>query len=447
MNNKKAMRWFYPGIALFIFATFLIALLVDFVPNTMEVFVSTTMGMISFAIMLTLVLIAVRPKQIEKTLGLTEMYEVHAWMAMALPITLFIHVFIRWSGLEYIFALDISDASIWGYIGLITLFLVMITGIFVLSDTIIQFSDKLIGWKENVFKRNRHLWIHRLAIVSILAIHFHVYNVHYLSDNIPFRVLTTGYTVFTLGWYFYYKIKIARLPKYEVAEIHKPTPTIYEISLKPGQGDVVDYQPGQYGFFRFVDSEIASEAHPFSFSSAPEHTAETVEIMVKESGDWTSNLDKVKPGDKVTIEGPYGNFYPAEEEKSDEPLVLLSGGIGVTPNFSILRHEMANNSDRRIAFVWGLDVEDDMMYIDELEKMAEENENFTFHLIFSGEEVEGYPYGFVDDDFIRDEGLEEFYETANWHVCGPPPMLEASKGLMADQNVSEEQQYLEEFAF
>lgn len=148
MKNKKVMRWFYPGVALFIFASFLISLLIDFVPSTLEVFLSTTMGMLSFAIMLTLVLIAVRPKPLEKILGLTDMYEIHAWMAMALPVTLFIHVFIRWSGLERIFTLDISQASIWGYGGLITLFLVMVTGIFVLSDTIIQKSEKLMDLKE-----------------------------------------------------------------------------------------------------------------------------------------------------------------------------------------------------------------------------------------------------------------------------------------------------------
>ncbi len=447
MKNKKVMRWFYPGVALFIFASFLISLLIDFVPSTLEVFLSTTMGMLSFAIMLTLVLIAVRPKPLEKILGLTDMYEIHAWMAMALPVTLFIHVFIRWSGLERIFTLDISQASIWGYGGLITLFLVMVTGIFVLSDTIIQKSEKLMDLKENAYNRNFHLWIHRLAIVSILAIHFHIYNVYYLSDNIPMRVLTTTYTVLTLGWYFYYKFKIYRLPKYDVAEVTMPTPDIYQIHLKSSESEVLSYQPGQYGFFRFVDSEISGEAHPFSFSSALSHTSDTLEIMVKESGDWTSELDQVKPGDKVTIEGPYGSFYPKEVEHSDTPLVLLSGGIGVTPNLSILRHEMTLNSNRRIAFVWGLNVEDDMMYIDELEKLAEENENFSFHLIFSGEEVEGYPEGFIDDDFIRSEGLEEFYDTANWHVCGPPPMLEAAKGLLTEQDVDEEQQYIEEFAF
>ncbi len=50
----------------------------------------------------------------------------------------------------------------------------------------------------------------------------------------------------------------------------------------------------------------------------------------------------MKEGDRVTIEGPYGNYFPEEiEQNEDLPIVLLSGGIGVTPNFSILRHEIA----------------------------------------------------------------------------------------------------------
>lgn len=446
--NKKLMQWFYPGLAIGMFATLLIALLVDYVPDTAQIFWSTTMGMISYCIMLTLVLIAVRPKAIEQKLGLTDMYEVHAWMAMALPVTLGIHVTIRWSGLERIFDLNISDASIWGYGGLITLILVMLTGIFVLSDTLIQKSKTLMNLKENYFKRNRHLWVHRLAIVSIIAIHFHIYNVYYLRHNIPFRVLTTTYTVFVLGWYFLYKIKLGRLPKYEITSLKKPTPDIHQVGLKPVNGNMLDYNAGQYGFFRFVDSKVTSEAHPFSFSSAQTDSQGEAQIMVKEDGDFTSSLDQVKEGDKVTIEGPYGNYFPEEiEQNEDIPIVLLSGGIGVTPNFSILRHEIAKKSDRRIVFVWGLAYEDDMMYIDELEEIAKKFPNFSYHLIFSEEEVEGYPYGFIDQDFMEDEGLDEFFETAHFHVCGPPPMLAAAKGLLADNDVGEEQANIEEFAF
>lgn len=446
--NKKMLKWFFPGLATFMFLSLLIALLQDYVPDTAQIFFSTTTGTLSYCIMLTLVLISVRPKALEKKLGLTEMYEIHAWMAMALPVTLFVHVWIRWSGLERVMTLNISNTSLLGYIGLISLFLVMITGIFVLSDTIIKKSDKLMDMKQNVYKRNRHLWVHRLAIVSIIAIHFHVYNVIYLRNNVPFRFLTTLYTVIALGWYVIYKIKIARLPKYEIIEINMPTPDIREIVMKPVNGNRMDYTAGQYGFFRFVDSKVTSEAHPFSFSSAPSAEKETLTVMIKEDGDFTSSLDLVDEGDKVTIEGPYGNFYPDDiAENEDRAMLLLSGGIGVTPNLSVLREEMAKNSDRRIAFVWGLAYEADTMYLDEMKKLADDFPNFTYHFIYSEEEVDGFPHGFVDDEFIAEEGLEDFYNNASWHVCGPGPMLEASKKLLDEKNVTKEQAYIEEFAF
>lgn len=446
--NKKMLKWFFPGLATFMFLSLVAALLQDYVPETAQIFFSTTTGTLSYCIMLTLVLISVRPKALEQKLGLTDMYEIHAWMAMALPVTLLVHVGIRWSGWDRIVSLNISSTSILGYVGLITLFFVMITGIFVLSDTIIKKSKKLMDLKRNNYKRNTHLWIHRLAIVSIIAIHFHVYNVIYLRNNVPFRFLTTLYTVIALGWYAIYKIKIVLLPKYEIIEMNMPTPNIREIKMKPVNGNRMDYNAGQYGFFRFVNSKVTSEPHPFSLSSAPSADKETITVMIKEDGDFTSSLDRVNIGDKVTIEGPYGNFYPDDiAENEDHAMLLLSGGIGVTPNLSVLREEIAKNSNRRIAFVWGLAFEQDTMYLDEMKKLEAEYPNFSYHFIYSEEEVDGFPNGFVDDKFIAQEGLEEFYENASWHVCGPGPMLEASKGLLKEKNVTEEQSYIEEFAF
>lgn len=446
--NKKMLKWFFPGLAIFMFLSLLVALLQDYVPDTAQIFFSTTTGTLSYCIMLTLVLISVRPKALEKKLGLTDMYEIHAWMAMALPVTLLVHVWIRWSGWDRIVGLKISNTSILGYVGLITLFFVMITGIFVLSDTIIKKSKKLMDMKQNVYKRNTHLWIHRLAIVSIIAIHFHVYNVIYLRNNVPFRFLTTLYTVVALGWYVIYKVKVALLPKYEIIEVQMPTSDIREVTMKPVNGKRMDYKAGQYGFFRFVKSEVTSEAHPFSFSSAPSAEKETITVMIKEDGDFTSSLDRVDIGDKVTIEGPYGNFYPDEiSENEDRPMLLLAGGIGVTPSLSVLREEVAKDSNRRIAFVWGLAFEDDTMYLDEMKKLDAKYPNFSYHYIYSEDEVDGFPHGFIDDEFIAQEGLEDFYENASWHVCGPGPMLEASKNLLKEKNVTEEQAYIEEFSF
>lgn len=440
-------KWFYPGVSILIFATLYIAMTMTFSPSSFRILVAIVTGLLSYSIMLTLILISIRPKSIEKKVGLTELYEIHGWMAMVIPIAILLHVIIFWSGLESILAFDLSPTSITGYIGVLLLVIVMVTGIFSLSQTFIKQSKRLMKRKSKQKNRYLNLWLHRLSIFSVIAIYLHISNVGFVSDNQLFMTLLTVYTGLTLGAYIVKKIHNLMLPKYQVARIEKITPGVHEIELESVNGKTMDIEPGQFAFFRFVDSDVTREPHPFSFSASSRTKEGNLTVMIQEDGDFTKTLGQVKVGDKVTIEGPYGNFYPESVQQSNKPMVLFSGGIGVTPSLGVLEAEIKKNSNRRIAFIWGVGFEKDLIDKEIIERLAHENENFTFHVIFSGEEVAGYPHGFVDDAFIKSQGLEEMYEKATWHICGPAPMLDAARGLLEANDVSEEQTFIEEFAF
>ena len=133
-------KWFYPGVSILIFATLYIAMTMTFSPSSFRILVAIVTGLLSYSIMLTLILISIRPKSIEKKVDLTELYEIHGWMAMVIPIAILLHVIIFWSGLESILAFDLSPTSITGYIGVLLLVIVMVTGIFSLSQTFIKQS-------------------------------------------------------------------------------------------------------------------------------------------------------------------------------------------------------------------------------------------------------------------------------------------------------------------
>lgn len=439
-------KWFYPGVSVLMFATLYIAMALEFSPGSFQTLVAVVTGLLSYSIMLTLVLISIRPKSIEKKVGMTELYEIHGWMAMVIPVAILLHMIIFWSGLENVITLNLSPASLWGYMGVIMLIIVMLTGIFVLSDTFIKGSKALMKRKGG-YNRNFQLWLHRLAIVSVIAIYLHMANIGFLSDNQVFMTLLTVYTGLTLGAYIVKKIHNLMLPKYQIVRTEKITPAIHEIELEATKGKAMEIEAGQFAFFRFVDSEVGREPHPFSFSASPRTKDGNLTVMIQEDGDFTDTIGQVKIGDKVTIEGPYGNFYPEAVQQSDKPMVLFSGGIGVTPSLGVLEAELEHNFDRRIAFLWGVGHEKDLIDKDFLEDLAAKYENFTLHIIFSGEEVEGYPFGFVDDAFIRSQGLEAMYTDATWHICGPPAMLNAAKGLLEANQVTEEQTYIEEFSF
>lgn len=258
-------KWFYPGVSILIFATLYIAMTMTFSPSSFRILVAIVTGLLSYSIMLTLILISIRPKSIEKKVGLTELYEIHGWMAMVIPIAILLHVIIFWSGLESILAFDLSPTSITGYIGVLLLVIVMVTGIFSLSQTFIKQSKRLMKWKSNQKNRYLNLWLHRLSIFSVIAIYLHISNVGFVSDNQLFMTLLTVYTGLTLGAYIVKKIHNLMLPKYQVARIEKITPGVHEIELEPVKGKTMDIEPGQFAFFRFVDSEVLVNRIPSRF--------------------------------------------------------------------------------------------------------------------------------------------------------------------------------------
>jgi len=295
------------------------------------------------------------------------------------------------------------------------------------------------------------LWVHRItALMAIIGTYLQNVYIPFLRANTPYMVLLTFYTVATLGYYAYWKLKIFRSPKHRVTKIYKETPLQWVVEFEPVNGEVVEYTAGDYFFIRFKNADITGEAHPFSASSAKTNRYNnSIEFMIKEAGDWTRALENIEEGDIATLEGPYGDFFPEpvrESEETEIPFVLLAGGIGIPPTLSVLRHEMEKGSQREMYLVWGLAYEEDTFLVDELEEMKKINPNFKYHLIYSNEEVEGFPFGFITNEFLEEVGADK-YRDGHFFVCGPEPMLDASRKLLATGNVSDEQIHLDDFGF
>ena len=438
---KQKYTWFFPMVSFAMFVSFIAAYTIPRETVRFRTLLSFGSGFLAYSMMLVLILIAVRPKSIEKKLGLPDMYHIHGYMGMVLTVAAFLHIMLQFNGLQSIG--EMSFLSKTGFIGVITLAASVLSGTFVLSNTFIKRSRKLMQRKEKYYKRETHLWVHRLSLVSVIAIFFHIRRI--ASGSL--EVLLWVYTVFTLGAYVVYEISKRMLPKYTVVSISMPSPTVYEIELKPVNGDRLDYEPGQYVFLKFTQSKMPKESHPFSISSAPNQDKGTIQVMIKTLGDFTSDLNNVTVGDIATLQGPYGNYFKSDLQEKDNPLILMGGGIGITPNLSIVRYEMAKNSQRKIHLIWGLAYQEDIMLVDELESMKASNPNFSYHFIFSHEEVEGFPFGFVSGDYLQTLGIHSLYDEGEFFICGPGPMMDAIGSLLVENGVLKRNIHLEAFSF
>lgn len=435
-------------MALFMFATLLIAIILPLESVSTTQLLAYSASPLAYSLMLVGLFIASRPRFIEKHFGMTEMYEIHAMMTVVAVILATLHIAFFWQGFGAIFR---SAASIWGYVGYLGMLLGLLSGMFSLSGMFLGRNKTLLRIKEKVLNREVMLWVHRIgALMAIIGTYMQNVSISFLRANTAYMILLAVYTVLILGYYVIYRLLVGLAPRYKVKKIERATPTLWVLEFEPVRGKITEYPAGSYFNIRFSGVKgIGSEGHPFSTSSAVTRRFDnSIEFMIKEAGDWTKALQHVSVGDIATLEGPYGDFFQPEVEELDEsvPYVLLGGGIGLTPNLSVLRSEIEKGSQREIHLVWGLSYEEDMFMVDELESYKLVNPNFEYHIIFSNEEVEGYPFGFITNNFLESVGADH-YRNGHFFVCGPAPMLNASRKLLDNGNVRDEQRHIDDFGF
>ncbi len=162
----------------------------------------------------------------------------------------------------------------------------------------------------------------------------------------------------------------------------------------------------------------------------------------------SSYIFSLKPGDKVTISGPYGEFFV--NEKSDSEMIYVGGGAGMAPLRSQIFDELlTKNCQRKISYWYGARSLREVFYADEFDKLAEKFPNFSWHLALSDPLPEDNwkgPTGFIHqclyDLYLKDHPAPEDCE---YYMCGPPMMTGAVVKLLDSLGVERENIYFDDF--
>ena len=163
-------------------------------------------------------------------------------------------------------------------------------------------------------------------------------------------------------------------------------------------------------------------------------------------GHMSSYIFSLKPGDKVTIFGPYGEFFAKE---TDAEMVFVGGGAGMAPMRAHIFDQLKRlGTDRKISFWYGGRNQRELFYVDEYDKLAEENENFDWHIALSDQNLEdwdgltGFIHNVLYDEYLKDHPAPEDCE---YYMCGPPMMNAAVIGMLEDLGVERENIFLDDF--
>ncbi len=164
-------------------------------------------------------------------------------------------------------------------------------------------------------------------------------------------------------------------------------------------------------------------------------------------GQMSSYIWSLKPGDKVTISGPFGEFFAKE---TDAEMVFIGGGAGMAPMRSHIFDQLKRlKSKRKMAFWYGARSKREMFYVEDFDGLQAENDNFKWYVALSdpqpGDNWDGYT-GFIHnvlyENYLKDH---EAPEDCEYYMCGPPIMNASVIKMLKDLGVEDENILLDDF--
>ncbi|GAB2191613.1 NADH:ubiquinone reductase (Na(+)-transporting) subunit F [Sessilibacter sp. MAH2] len=164
-------------------------------------------------------------------------------------------------------------------------------------------------------------------------------------------------------------------------------------------------------------------------------------------GQMSSYVFSLKPGDKITVFGPFGEFFAKD---TDNEMVFIGGGAGMAPMRSHIFDQLRRlNSKRKISFWYGARSLRELFYEDDYNTLASENENFDWHIALSDPQPEdnwtgltGFIHNVLYENYLKDHPAPEDCE---YYMCGPPVMNAAVISMLKNLGVEDENILLDDF--
>jgi Na+-transporting NADH:ubiquinone oxidoreductase subunit F len=206
-----------------------------------------------------------------------------------------------------------------------------------------------------------------------------------------------------------------------VSTVHEPTIRAYSMANYPEEKGIIKFN------IRIASPPPGSKGIP--------------------PGRMSSYVFSLKPGDKVKVFGPYGEFFAKD---TDAEMVFIGGGAGMAPMRSHIFDQLKRlNSKRKISFWYGARSLTEMFYVEDFDTLAAENDNFDWHVALSDplpednwEGLTGFIHNVLYDEYLRDHPAPEDCE---YYMCGPPMMNAAVIKMLEDLGVERENILLDDF--
>jgi Na+-transporting NADH:ubiquinone oxidoreductase subunit F len=213
----------------------------------------------------------------------------------------------------------------------------------------------------------------------------------------------------------------------------------------------------KFNIWRYVSNVKEGALRAYSMASYPEEKEIMLNVRIATPpprapenvppGIMSSYIFSLKPGDKVYVSGPYGEFFAKD---TDAEMVFIGGGAGMAPMRSHIFDQLRRlKSKRKMSFWYGARSKREMFYVEDFDMLAKENENFTWQVALSDPLQEdnwtgytGFIHNVLFENYIKNHPAPEDCE---FYMCGPPMMNSAVIKMLEDNGVPPENIMLDDF--
>ena len=207
---------------------------------------------------------------------------------------------------------------------------------------------------------------------------------------------------------------------------------------------------GQYVDITLPDQEITRS---FSMANPPSET-EKLQFIIKryEGGAFSGQLDGsgsgggLAVGTKLGLRGPFGTCFRREDRKG--PLILVGGGSGMSPLWSIFQDHIESGEDRPVRFFYGARTESDLFYVDEINALGKKLADFEFipALSDAAEDADwAGEKGFIHDVLAEHLKALDINGEGDAYTCGPPPMIDAVMPVLIMADIEGDRIFFDKF--
>ncbi len=417
------LLFFYVAIAL---APLILAYAQGLEPRGFLDELSSALGMVGFAMLLTEFVLSGRFKTVSRRIGIDITMRFHQLTAHTLVLFIIIHPFLYTSSGD--------NASIGT--GLAAWILLPVLVVMAMFRS--EFPYRYENWRIT----------HGVgaALIAALGMH-HALTAGRYSENSVLAIywfILLSIAFLALAYIYLLKPFWQLRNLYIVVSVKQIALKMWEVVVEPRQGNALAFEAGQFVWLTLGRSPFAVTEHPFSISSCPGDRPR-IAFTIKEVGDFTSTIGALPVGSCAYLDGPHGNL--TLRGASCIGIVFIAGGVGLAPIMSILRQLRADKDQRPLKLLYGNRIPEQIMYQGELNEIKGLLDLDVHYLL--SEPPPGWegPVGQFDEKLLADYLNFEQRERWLYIVCGPAAMIDSVEDSLGRLDVPLRQIISERFEY